>query len=99
MNVSSQLSFRLRRRIKNNIFKIASLGVILDFRLERLTAIFDLEVTPILPIKLRVSWPGKEDQNVFQDGDSGSHLGIQIETILAIFWSTSRPDISYQVLS
>ena len=48
-------------------------------------AIFDLQVTPILPIKFPVNgpfYPGEED---FQDGNCGSHPVFPIGSILAIF--------------
>ena len=51
-------------------------------------AIFDLQVTPMLPTKLRVNWPfgsGKKRKIDFQDGCYGAHLGFPIRTILAIF--------------
>ena len=43
-------------------------------------AIFDLQVTPILPTKFRVNWP-------FGSGEEakGGYLGFPIGTILAIF--------------
>ena len=51
-------------------------------------AIFDLQVTPMLPSKFGVNWPfgsGKEAKIDFQDGCHGGHLGFPIGTILAIF--------------
>ena len=56
---------------------------------------FDLLVTLMRPIKFQDNWPlvSVEEAIVFQDA---SH-GFPIETILAIFLSTSHPDVSYQV--
>ena len=51
-------------------------------------AIFDLQVTQILPIKFRLNWPSIQEKMfkiAFQDGKCGSHLVFPIETILAIF--------------
>ena len=48
-------------------------------------AIFDLQVTLMLPSKFEVNWPfgsGEEAKNNFQHG---GHLGFPIGTILAIF--------------
>ena len=48
-------------------------------------AIFDLQVTPMLPTKFRVNWPfgsGEEAKIDFQDG---GHFGFPIRMILAIF--------------
>ena len=51
-------------------------------------AIFDLQVTPMLPSKFGVNWPffsGEEAKINFQDGGHGGHLGFPIVMILAIF--------------
>ena len=48
-------------------------------------AIFDLQVTLMLPSKFGVNWPfgsGEEAKIDFQDG---GHLGFPIGTILALF--------------
>ena len=48
-------------------------------------AIFDLQVTPMLPTKFGVNWPfgsGEEAKNRFS---RWRHLGFPIGTILAIF--------------
>ena len=55
-------------------------------------AIFDLQVTPMLPSKFVVNWPfGLEEETKidFQDGCHGVHLGFLIGTILAIFYLKS----------
>ena len=55
-------------------------------------AIFELQVTPLLPTKFQVNWPfgsGEEAKIDFQDG---CHLGFLIQMILSIF------DASYKVL-
>ena len=51
-------------------------------------AIFDIQVTSMLPTKFRVSWPfgsGEEAKIDFQDGHHGGHLGFPIGMVLAIF--------------
>ena len=63
---------------------------------------FDLQVTQCLvpsfmPIVLLVL--EKKQKIDFQDGHHGSHLRFLFGTILAIFWSTSHSDASYQVSS
>ena len=51
-------------------------------------AVFDLQVTPIPPAKLRFKWPfgsGEKVQIDFRDGRHGGNLGYLIGTILVIF--------------
>ena len=53
-----------------------------------ISAIFDLHVTAMLPIKFQVNWPlvqKKKPKIDFQDGGCGSHLEFPIGTIFAIF--------------
>ena len=60
----------------------------LGFPIGTILAIFDLQVTLMLPSKFGVNWPfssGEEAKNNFQDGGRGGHLGFRIGTILAIF--------------
>ena len=60
----------------------------LGFPIGTILAIFDLQVTPMLPSKFEVNWPfgsGEEAKIDFQDGGHGSHLGFPIGTILAVF--------------
>ena len=49
-------------------------------------AIFDLQVTPMLPTKFKVNMPfGSEEVKInFQDGRYGGHLGFSIGMILAV---------------
>ena len=58
-------------------------------------AIFDLQVTPVLPTKFRVNWPKQKID--FQDGRHGGHLGFLVGTILAIFDLLVTPKLSTQV--
>ena len=52
-------------------------------------AIFDLQVTPMLPSKFGVNWPFDSEEEAkktdFQDGCHGGHLGFPNGMILAIF--------------
>ena len=50
-------------------------------------AIFDQQVTPILPIKFRVNGPFYQEKKLkidFQDGNCGGHLVFLVGAILAI---------------
>ena len=60
----------------------------LGFPIGTILAIFDLQVTLMLPSKFGVNWPfgsGEEAKIDFQDGGHGGHLGFPISTILATF--------------
>ena len=61
----------------------------LGFLIGTILAIFDLQVTLMLPSKSGVNWPfgsGEEAKKIaFQDGGHGGHLGFSIGRILAIF--------------
>ena len=66
----------------------------LGFRIETILAIFDLQVTPMLPIKFQVNWPfgsGEAAKIDFQDCRHCGHLGFPIGTILAIFYLQVTP--------
>ena len=63
-------------------------GVHLGFPIRMIVAIFDLQVTLMLPTKFQVNLLlglGEVRKIDFQDGCHGSHLGFPIGTILAIF--------------
>ena len=63
-------------------------GCHLGFPIGMILAIFDLQVTLMLPNKFGNNWPfssGEEGKNRFQDGRHGGHLGFPNGTILAIF--------------
>ena len=60
----------------------------LGYPIGTILAIFDLQVTLMLPSNFEVNWPfgsGEEAKIDFQDGGHGSHLGFPIGAILAIF--------------
>ena len=74
----------------------------LGFPIGTILAIFDLQVTLMVPSKFGVNWPSVQEKKRkidFQDGGHGGHLGFPIGTILAIFDLQSHPDASYQVSS
>ena len=48
-------------------------------------AVFDLQVTLILPTSLPVNWPLHSEVQNFQDADHGCNLGFSIRMILATF--------------
>ena len=66
--------------------------------IDTILAIFDLQVTLMLPSKFGFRFRRRSEKD-FQDGGHGGHLGFPIGTILAIFLSTFHPDASYQVSS
>ena len=60
----------------------------LGFPIRMILAIFNLQVSLMIPTKFRVHWAfdsGEEVKKGFQDGHHGGHLGFQIRMILAIF--------------
>ena len=79
-------SFKSIGLLEQNIdFQDGGHGSHLGFPIRMILAIFDLQVTLMLPTKFQVNWPfssGEEAETDFQDGH---HLGFQIRTILAFF--------------
>ena len=79
--VSSQLAFGSGEEAKNKFSRWPPLG----FPIGTILAIFDLQVTRMLPTELQVNWPfgsGEEAKNRFQDGWRPS-------------WIFDRNDLSY----
>ena len=71
----------------------------LGFPIGMILAIFDLQVTPMLPSKFGVNWPfssGEEAKNRFSRWRPS---WISDRNDFSYFWSTSHPDASYQVSS
>ena len=64
-------------------------------------AILDLQVSPVLTTKFWVNWFFISKESVqyiyFEDGGCDGHLWFLSTRILAIVWSTSHSDTSYQV--
>ena len=74
----------------------------LGFPIGPILAIFDLQVTPMIPTTFQVNWPfgsGEEAKIDFQHSH-GIHLGFQIIKILAIFNLQVTPmfPIKFQVI-
>ena len=69
----------------------------LGFPIGTILAIFDLQVTLMLPTNFRVLAFGEEAKNRFSRWPPWWPSWISYLTILAIFWSTSYPDAFYQV--
>ena len=71
----------------------------LGFLIGTILAIFDLQVTPMLPSKFGVKWPfgsGEEAKNRFSRWRPS---WISDRNDFSYFWSTGHPDASYQVSS
>ena len=69
-------------------------------QLGTILAIFDLRVTPMLPIKFQVNWPfgsGEEAKNRFSRWLPWRPSWISDWHDFSYFWSTSHPNVSYQV--
>ena len=78
---------------------MAAMAAILDFPIGTILAIFDLQVTLMLPSKFGVNWPfgsGEEAKNRFSRWRPSL---ISDRQDFSYFWSTGHPDASYQVLS
>ena len=70
------------------------------FTISMILAIFDLQVTPMLPTKFGVNWPfgsGEEAKNRFSRWLSWRPSWISNRHDFSYFWSISHPNASYQV--
>ena len=78
-----------------NRFQDGGYGGHLGFPIGTILAIFDLQVTLMLPTKFGVNFSlsvqEKKRKIDFQDGRHGGHLGFSIGTILAIFYLQVTP--------
>ena len=77
-------------------------GSQLRFTNGMILAVFDLRVTPILPTKFRVNWPfssGEEAKNRFSRWLPWRPSWISDWHDFSYFWSTSNPNVSYEVWS
>ena len=89
-------------RKKKIDFQHGGYGDYLWFQIGTFLCICDLQITPILPIKFRVSWPfrsGEEVQNRFSRWRLWRPSWISDRNKLSYFWSTYHPDTSYRVSS
>ena len=96
--ISSEIAFRFRRKSEKQIFKMAAMATILDFRLNHLSYFWSA-VTPMLPTKFQVNWPfgsGEEEKNRFSRWRPSSFFDWNN---FSYFWSTSYPNTTHQVSS
>ena len=77
-------------------------GSQLGFTIGTILVIFDLRVTPMLPTKFWVNWPfssGEEAKNRFLRWLPWRPSWISDWHDFSYFWSTSHPNVSYEVWS
>ena len=93
--VSSQLAFRCRRRSEKIDFQDGSHGGHLGYPIGTILAIFDLQVTLMLPTKFRVNWLlglGEEAKNRYLRWLQWRPFWIYDRHDFGYFWSISHPD-------
>ena len=76
------------------------MAAILGFPIGTILALFDLPVTPMLPTEFRVNWLlgiGEEAKNIFSRWLPWRPSWISDRNDFSYFWSTSHPNVSYQV--
>ena len=96
--VSSQLTFRFRRRSELD-FQNSSHGGHLGFLIGSILAISYLQVTLVLPTRIQVNWPfgsGEEAKNRFSRWRLWRPSWISDRNYFSYFWSTSHSNASYQ---
>ena len=100
---SNQLAFQFRRRSKKKKdFQDGSHDGHLGFLIKMILAIFDLQVTLMLPNKFLVNWPfisREEAKNRFSRWRLLWPSQITNQKDFSYFLSTSHPYASYQVSS
>ena len=77
---------------------VAATAAILDFRTT--LAIFDVQVTPMLPTKFQVNWPfgsGEEAKNRFSRWPPRRPTSISDRNDFSCFWSTSHPMLTTEL--
>ena len=97
--VSSQLAFGFRRRSKKKRFSRWPPWGHLGFPISTILAIFDLQVTLMLPTKFGVNWPFSSGDEVKNRFSRWQPSWISDQNDFSYFWSTSHPDALYQVWS
>ena len=97
--ISSQLAFGFRRRSEKQDFQDGHYGGYLRFPISMILAIFDLQVTLIIPTKFGVSWPFGSGNKVKNRFSRWLPSWISDRNDFSYFWSTSHPNASYQVSS
>ena len=87
--VSSQLAFWFGRRRGKTDFHDGHHGSHLGFRIGTVLAIFDLEVTPMLPTEFQVNWPfgsGEKAKNRFSRWPPWQPYWISDQTDFSYFY-------------
>ena len=82
------IGLSVQKMMRKIDFQDGGHGSHLGFPIGMILAIFDLQITPMLPSNFGVNWhfgSGEEAKKDFQDGGNSGHLGFPISTILAIF--------------
>ena len=82
------IGFSVQEKKRKLDFQEGGHGGHLGFPSGTILAIFDLQVTPMLPSKFGVNWPfgsGEKRKIDFKDVGHSAHLGFPIGTILATF--------------
>ena len=102
-NVSYEVwSLSVQEKKLNIDFQDGGHGGHLGFLIRTILAIFDLQVTLMLPTKFRVKWLlglGEEAKNRFSIWPPWRPSWIYDRHDFSYFWSTSHPNASYQVSS
>ena len=100
--VSSQLAFWVKEKNFKIDFQDSSCGFSPEYPIVTILAIFDLQVTLMLPTKFPVNWSfgsGEKVQNRFSKWRLWQSSWISDRNNLSYFWSTSPTDTCYQVWS
>ena len=99
---SIQIALRFRIISEIRSFKMAAMTAILNFPIQTIKAILDLQITRMLPTKFRVKWlfnSGEEAKNRFSRWLSWRPSWISDRDDFSYFWSTGHPDASNLVWS
>ena len=82
-------------------FQDGHLGSHLGYQIRKILAIFDLQVSLMLPTKFRVNWPfgSEEAKDRFSRWPPWRPSWISVQNDFSYFYSTSHPNASYQVSS
>ena len=94
--------FSVQKKKRKIDFQDGGHGGHLGFPIGTILAIFDLQVTLMVPSKFWVNWPfgsGEEEKNRFSRWRPWRPSWISDRNDFSYFWSTSHPDASYQVSS
>ena len=96
------IGLSVQEKMRKKDFQDGCHGGHLWFPIGTILAIFDLQVTSMLPSKFGVNWPfgsGEDAKNRFSRWRPWRPFWISDRNDISYFWSTSHPDASYQVSS